>query len=182
MKTSLEMAVTSEKTTLSNPAPHNPNYTDIPKEHFRVNLPWDYSIRLGFQFDKEFAKVFTDGEDIILSANRQEFKFWGYAKLYFYKENGNPKSTDVDEHYDSQFITLPKKDFANFNVGDTINIEYVDPAPLNAVWLHGIDKNTVLEGERHLRLSKGETNGLDTTDNPTNGQIQEVDGERHSTI
>ena len=79
--------------------------------------------------------------------------------------------------------TLPEIDFTNYSVGDTINMEYVDPAPKNAYYLcEHVSMDDVLEGERHIRLSKGEENGLDTTDNPSDGQIQQVDGEGHSTL
>lgn len=190
MKTSLEMAVTSEKTTLKSPTPHNPNY-DIPTDTFRVNIPWDYSCRLGFQFDKEYALVYKNDSAIFLSANPLDneymitaspLEYYGEVKLYYHKEKGNPSSTLVDVNYDSQFITLKKSDFTDYEIGDTITIEYIDPCPKNAVWTMGISKDTVLEGERHLRLSKGEENGLDIADNPTDGEIQEVDRERHSTL
>ena len=182
MKTSLEtVAISETTTTLSSPAPHNPNY-DIPKGHFRVNIPWEWSCLLGFNGDLDCALVYKVEEDIVLSANYMDEDFYGETKLYYHKENGNPSSTQVDIVYDSQFITLPEIDFTNYSVGDTINMEYINPAPKNAVWIHGISKDEVLEGERHIRLSKGERNGLDTTDNPSDGQIQQVDGEGHSTL
>ena len=183
MKTSLEMVDISETTTtLSSPAPHNPNY-DIPKGHFRVNIPWEWSCLLGFNGDLDYAMVYKVEDDIVLSANLMDEDFYGEVKLYYHKENGNPKSTNVDTVYDSQFITLPEIDFTNYSVGDTINMEYINPAPKNAYFLYEhVSMDDVLEGERHIRLSKGEKNGLDTTDNPSDGQIQRVEGEGHSTV
>ena len=184
MKTLSEMVDTSAKTILRNPEPHNPNY-DIPQGHFRVDIPWEYSVKLGLTFDAPDCLVYKLGDIIVLSALELDgfnLELFNAVPLYFFKDNGWDGSTDIDECYDNQFITLPKTHSPNFAIGDTINIEYVDPCPPNAVWTHGISKDTVLEGERHLLLYKGERHGLDTTDNPTNGQVQEMDGERHSTL
>ena len=96
MKTSLEMVDISETiTTLSSPAPHNPNY-DIPKGHFRVNIPWEWSCLLGFNGDLDCALVYKVEEDIVLSANYMDEDFYGETKLYYHKENGNQSSTQVD--------------------------------------------------------------------------------------
>ena len=190
MKTLSEMVDTSAKTILRNPEPHNPNY-NIPQGHFRVDIPWEYSARLGLTFDAPDCLVYELGDMILLSANEideqflistSKLKLFDAVPLYFFKDNGWDESTHIDENYDCQFITLPKTRFPNFSIGDTIEIEYVDPCPPNAVWTHGISKDTVLEGERHLLLYKGEQHGLDTTNNSTNGQVQEMDGERHSTL
>ena len=177
MKTSYEMADTLGRTTLKSPTPHNPNY-DIPKDTFRVDIPWDWSCRLGLQFDREHAKVYTNEGSIFVSANElndehmitdSPLEYYGETKLYFHKEQGNPASTQTDYNWDSQFITLKKSHFTEYNIGDTIDMEYIDPCPKNAVWTLGINKRTVLEGERHIRLSKGDNDGLDTTDNSVNG-------------
>ena len=182
MKTLSEMVDTSAKTKLRNPEPHNTNY-NIPQGHFRVNIPWEYSVKLGFTFSEHHAKVYKLRDMILLSANDSDLgEYYGEVPLFFYKENGWDESTKIDEEYDSQFITLPKTDFTNFSVGDTIEIEYVDPCPPNAVWTHGISKDTVLEGERHILFYKGDSHGLDTTNNPTKGQVQEMDRAGHSTL
>lgn len=185
MKTLSETVVTSQKTKIKTPSPHNPNYR-ISEEHFRIDIPWEYSAKLGFTFSVDQAKVWLDSEgNIVLTANyylKQDLQHVYDVPLYFHKENGNPKSTNVDECYDSQFITLSKNDFTDYNIGDTITINYVDPCPPNATWTQGIDKTTVLEGERHLVIHKGEQHGLEHAHNSTNGEIQKVDREGHQTV
>ena len=72
--------ITETTTTLSSPAPHNPNY-DIPKGHFRVNIPWEWSCRMGFNGDLDHALVYKVEDDIVLSANLMDEDFYGEVKL-----------------------------------------------------------------------------------------------------
>jgi len=172
------------KSQISSPLPINPNL-DIPEEMdvVRFNIPWEHSARLGFIYSVDQIRVYTNGEEIILSANElEDVTFYDYATPYFHKENGNPASTDVDPNYDSQFIFLPKKDFGDWYEGQTITYTYVDPCGVNKVFSENLPKTTVLEGERHIVISKGDGDGLDTTNDTDDGEVLQMDREGHSTV
>ena len=117
------MVDTSAKTILRNPEPHNPNY-DIPQGHFRVDIPWEYSVKLGLTFDAPDCLVYKLGDIIVLSALELDgfnLELFNAVPLYFFKDNGWDGSTDIDECYDGKQKCLAPEKIA----------EWIDLPPVN---------------------------------------------------
>ena len=97
---------------------------EFTKDHLRFNLPQDYTIRLGCNY-RRFLFCHRDEDELIFSMFAlPEYLNRRTVKGYYYKENGFPKSVDLDADDDSMFFTVPKS-ISPFKEGDAISYEWV---------------------------------------------------------
>ena len=102
-------------------------FKDILDDVLRFDIPVDYAIRLGFQYDLYPVYVSKKDHTLIISCHDMNLNPLESIILssYIFKPKGFPKSTMLDVHIDSKYLCIPKHLCDEFNAGDDIVYEYV---------------------------------------------------------
>lgn len=92
-------------------------------DYLRLNFPLDYTIRLGCNL-RPFLFCHRVEDELWFCMNQLPIINQKTVKGFFYKENGFPRSQDLDAGEDAMFFVVPRY-LSPFSEGDHIVYEYV---------------------------------------------------------
>jgi hypothetical protein len=106
---------------------------DLYESVIRIDIPHEYSQRMGFGHDKHFVRLYQVNGEIWMSTNRLSFpthiaKTEMIVSAYWNKYNGSSRSDKLHTMIDEIFIIVPKN-ILPFDVGDVVTFEYVREEP-----------------------------------------------------
>ena len=93
---------------------------NIEEDVLRLDFPRDYSVRLGSLYRHSY--VTPEGDTLVFSM----FPLGDESvtlRTFLYKEGGFPKSTKLNENYDSQFFIIPRY-ITELTIGDEVELEF----------------------------------------------------------
>jgi len=98
-------------------------------DNMRIDIPWEYSQKMGFGHDKTFVHVHLVEDGLMLSSEHQPIdSAETFTPTFRVKNGGSPRSDKLHDMIDDLFIMMPCG-YGGFDVGNDITFEYHKQVP-----------------------------------------------------